>query len=99
MKQKPTGNLSISNNKLTFNTGKVTNISKFIDTNYFNYLFNNIPYKVDIGAKVLPFNLLINDCKQIDTVNFSNKNTPIKNTDLVSFNSIQKSKYYYMIKI
>ena len=35
------------------------------------------------------FNLLINNCKQIDTINSFNKNTAVANTDLVMFNSVQ----------
>ena len=89
------GHLVLSDNKLKLDSGIVNNVKRFINTNYHDYLYNTNSYSLRVKAKVLPFNFLINNCKQIDTVNFINKNSAFKNADLVMFNSIQKSKYYY----
>ncbi len=104
------GHLDISGNKLKYGTGNVENVVRFINTNYYNfnpinetvrdpdynYSYNSKSYNMRVQAKILPFNLLINNSKQIDTINFVNRRIAIKsNTELVQFNSIQKSKYYY----
>jgi hypothetical protein len=103
------GHLELSGNLLKYETGNVENVVRFIDTNYhnfnpinqtggdldYNYSYNNKSYKMQVQAKILPFNLLINNSKQIDTIKFYNSTIPISNTELVHFNSVQKSKYYY----
>ena len=48
------GHLNLSGNTIN-STGIVENIQKYIDTNYNNYIFNNVSYKLEVEAKVLPF--------------------------------------------